>query len=273
MIHDLLTEAISKHDSLLRQEEWRAELIERSVPVLWFGDSTTPRKRIVTLAANPSRSEFLNGRGGDVLEGKRARFFVRDTEPVAGEVLDLDAISASFDYYFAKRPYATWFGKKEGGKVEALLNGMNASFYNEERRYGGLHIDLFPFATRRDFRTIAGIAQRDLFESGWAHRVLTGLLDVLSPEAAIITGVGNLNHVNTHCNQLVTWTSQTTFTTDRGLKTDVHVGRIGQRLPLAAVSVNLGNPMSRLNGKPCGWRRDEIVPLGAFVAKALGLSN
>lgn len=265
-LHALLAETINKHDALLQSPDWTPELIPRSVPVLWFGDASTARRRIMTLGANPSRSEFLKGRHGQLLEGDAARFFVRDDGPVAGQNLDLDAIAESFDRYFEKRPYRSWFGKQDGGKVEALMNGMGASFYSKESEYAGLHIDLFPFATHKDFGHVAGLAQRDLFADKWAHGVLTRLINILSPSALVITGRGNFNHVIDHFGDLVGWSGSGAFTTSTGMTTEVHRGEIvGLTIPVAAISVNLGNPV--------GWSRMDIVELGGHVAQTLGLKD
>jgi len=51
------------------------ELIDRSTPVVWFGNPG--RKNWVTIATNPSTREFLDGKDGLLLAGN-ARFYVRE---------------------------------------------------------------------------------------------------------------------------------------------------------------------------------------------------
>ena len=58
---ELLQKAINKQNELLLLKGWKDELLSLAPPVLWFGNSNNNKAKIITIGANPSRSEFLNG--------------------------------------------------------------------------------------------------------------------------------------------------------------------------------------------------------------------
>jgi hypothetical protein len=131
----------------LIEEVWRlyhqtmgiACVVKPSIPILFFGDSTryfaSPLK-VITAALNPSRAEFP---AGDPF----ARF------PQAAHVYP-GILSGHFhaeyvdalNEYFRCHPYRGWFSS-----FEPILNGMGASYYDEQLN-AVLHTDLCsPLAT------------------------------------------------------------------------------------------------------------------------------
>ena len=56
----LLHEAV-QYQMTLEKSAFASELIDQTTPVLWFGDAT--RSSWVTIATNPSRSQFLDRTG------------------------------------------------------------------------------------------------------------------------------------------------------------------------------------------------------------------
>ncbi len=151
---DLLHQAISKQQELHNDPRWNVELLPFAPPVLWFGDLKSNLPKTVTIGANPSRKEFLKNAEANpnnyqnYFVGKLPRFHVFENPiyelNIIGDEI-LNEIINSYNNYFANSPYRTWFGKPNGGKVEALMNGLNGSFFNDNMTNRGIHIDLFPF--------------------------------------------------------------------------------------------------------------------------------
>lgn len=90
-------------------------VVDPAVPILYFGDRDAYLSspwRIITVGLNPSRAEFPR-------EDPSKRF------PLARSVAEgNDDYLAALDTYFKTDPYKSWFSS-----YEALLNGLDASFY------------------------------------------------------------------------------------------------------------------------------------------------
>jgi hypothetical protein len=277
-IHGLLVEATHKLIALRQLPEWRSELPGRCPPILWFGDAASKKQRVLTIGANPSRQEYLaessqkaaakiQNYGNDTqlfyLEPPRNRFYVLQTTSVLDEIavnnrLQTDIING-YNGYFKQNPYR-WFGKDKANSynVEGFLRGIGASYFSHTLTYQAIHVDLFPFATIRDFNQIRSISERDIFQNGWARAFLTKLIDMLQPEIIIIFGRTNVAHYTNYISPIL---SNTVW--QRHSPASFCIGRDTTRnTPIIGLSANLGNPK--------GFTAQGLFSFGNAVKSALG---
>lgn len=259
----LLRRAILKQNQLITDPSWAPELLPFAPPVLWFGDLRSYLPKIVTIGANPSRREFLpsananHGVYNNYLLGQNARFYISNVpftnlQNIPNQILD--QIIKSYNDYFSVNPYRTWFGSYDGGKVEAFMNGLDASFYNNKYKYRGIHIDLFPFATMSNYRNIVNQCNTSLFQTKWAQNFLMDLIKRIHPEKLIIFGISNYKSILDIFNKQDVTPRQFRV----GTKTcDVYYNSIGVNQPLIGLRINLGNPI--------GWSRQELIQLGNSI--------
>ncbi len=57
---ELLIEATKKLLRLRQKVGWAKELPHRCPPILWFGNARSPKPKVLTIGANPSRWEYLD---------------------------------------------------------------------------------------------------------------------------------------------------------------------------------------------------------------------
>ena len=149
-----------------------------SVPILYFGDQPAYKKskvKIVTVGLNPSHKEFPVGdrflRFREV-EGihSKAEWTNRDVQSY------LDALNG----YYRNAPYS-WFSC-----FEPLLNGMNASYYDNRHPNKALHTDLCsPLATNITWSKLSEYQKNTL--SGYGNNVWHKLLETLVPDYILIS--------------------------------------------------------------------------------------
>lgn len=259
--HQLLIQATEKLVALSAILEWKDELLSKAPPVLWFGNSKSEKPRVLTLGANPSRSEFLtlnNGKKWDGLRNKsiyesnylppelRRFHHLNDKEDLTDIIYSeglRQKIIDSFDNYFQTGNSYHWFGSNSdfSYKVEGFLNGFGASFFGKSQfNLSACHIDLFPFATISDFKRIASLAQRDIFAQNWHKILLINLIDFLKPEGIVVFGRSNYHFIRKNLEFGPQSLRSTTVTTGKG-KCDVWVTSFNG-IPVTGLSVNLGNP-------------------------------
>lgn len=201
---EILVRAAQRNLTLWDDPSWQRELIDTAPPVLWFGrlfDDGTELPKILTIAANPSRKEFVQGKE-DPTPLKKPRFEVlRNHTELRSLISDGECqrrIIQGFNRYFETRPYTHWFGKKNGAKAEGLLNGLGASFYHSAVQgtlYRAVHADLVPFATMSDFRDIKDdLIEPALFAPGWACETLGQIISLVKPTAIIVLGSTNAEY-------------------------------------------------------------------------------
>lgn len=200
----LLEKALAKQNELLLDERWKNELLKLAPPILWFGDMNNVKDKVVTIGANPSRSEFLNENNRTTktksieelryLENDKKRFFIFEQNESLNKLSfsSMEKIIESYNSYFNKEPYRQWFGSENGGKVEGLVKGFDASFYNSAK-YQAIHLDLFPFATINNYKKIQKLADESLFQNGWAKGFLEDLIQNISPRIIIVFGISNFS--------------------------------------------------------------------------------
>ena len=259
--HALLTEATDKLIELRQKPGWDTELPPRFPPLLYSGNARTEKPRVLTVAANPSRREFVEKPSDDTLEeikrtGDFSKLRFLDTprsRPLTEEesLEDLrddeelqTATLRSNDDYFNTNPYTKWFGKNTtpSFRVEQFLRGFGASYYeSSDEEHRAIQIDLFPFATLADFNTLEDLAQRDLFDDGWAQEFLGRLLTLLQPEVLIVFGRSNARHFGEYF--------------DRSIQNSDWISLEGEKpgwykfsqadqfeVPVVSLSTNLGDP-------------------------------
>ena len=139
-----------------------ASIVERSTPVLSFGDPLCAD--VATLGINPSRQEFYSAAGG-LLTGTKRRLTTTESLGITpGRPLTEDqarTVVAECNDYFMRNPYS-WFNP-----LEALLNAAaGASYYKRS----ACHLDLVQWATDPVWGRLADRAAATLLlEEGRPH--------------------------------------------------------------------------------------------------------
>jgi hypothetical protein len=265
---ELLQKAIKKQNELSLLNGWKDELLSLAPPVLWFGNNNTNKPKIITIGANPSRSEFLNGNNSTLrgisadnvpyLSKSQQRFYTFDKNELTSDLSlqKLHEIINSYNNYFTNHPYRSWFGKVNGGKVEALVNSFGASFYNDGNKQV-LHLDLFPFATLSDFNKIKHLAEDDLFCNSWAQEFLLNLISNIEPEIIIVFGITNYNIFNRlFKNNLKQLANGKFINHTENNHTNYLISNFNN-IKLVGLSINLGNPR--------GFNREDLLNLGKKI--------
>ena len=261
--HRLLVRATGKLLELRTDPQWAEQFPARCPPVLWFGNSASPKPKVLTIGANPSRQEFLGDSAEEALKNVRCmgdesllrylepphhRFRVLRSNETLDEVLRSetlrDQIIASYDGYFRRDPYTKWFGDDKGDshRVEGFLRGFGASYYD-----GGavplqaIHVDLFPFATLNNFGELVDTAERDLFKTDWAEGLLGELIEFLAPTALIVFGKTNYGFFGKYIDTSVLGAKQQPAPFRPG---KYYLTRSSSRfgIPVVGLSTNLGDP-------------------------------
>lgn len=218
------------------------EFDARTSPILWFGELTTSASDyeevrrdkgiILTVGANPSWREYHKVKSTTLLSNFRLSRLVNPS--------NYKDILKGFNEYFTKNPYSGWFGKIHGGKVEALVNGMNAGFYGS-KAYQAVHIDLFPFATKDVYTKVKSEVESSIIATGWAPRLFEDLVTKINPVKIVVFGKTN---VQTLCNYYDTslhingWKS---FQIGNGRTANYCHGKLWGKYDLRCIDVNAGN--------------------------------
>lgn len=270
----LLIHAVEKQIELLKQNEWKKEIPERCPPILWFGNAETKKHIILTVGANPSRSEYLidskkdalkNAHNHDLLnywETPKNRFRllsqterlvnIRENKQLQNEIID------GYNHYFNRLDnrgkhlaYTKWFGlnKSDAYNVEGFLRGFGASYYSDNNlNYQAIHIDLFPFATLSDFNCLVNnnnINMEDLFGNQWATNLIQSLVTMFQPCLLVIFGRANFDYFNRYIdNSINPKLCQRYESASYRIGEATNIG-----LPFVGLSTNLGNPTGGLNAQ------------------------
>lgn len=274
----LLLEATTKLIELRRHAQWQDELPSRCPPILWFGNTWTAKPKVLTIGANPSRREYLHDpsrkasqkvqQTGDdsllhYLESPYNRFYLLNKSEMlsnilTNEVLQRDII-AGYNAYFSRNPYA-WFGraKPDSYNVEGFLRGFGASYFDHiDMPFQAIHIDLFPFATLKDFKALQYIANEDLFSNGWAQRIVTSLISFLAPGVLIIFGRTNFHYFATYMDRSLT---KLPWHRDSNRQYCLGTGALSN-IPVIGLSTNLGNPK--------GFTKSSLRQYGEYIRQRI----
>ncbi|MGG6359614.1 hypothetical protein ACQ5SI_10200 [Peribacillus frigoritolerans] len=190
----LLKRAI-RYQAELSKSPLAHEVIDRATPVVWFGNISS--NNWVTIATNPSSKEFLDT-DGTLLLGKKSRFYVSEfgasLEDYEKNDSQLESTIEMYSSYFERdTTYRSWFGKKNGAKLEGFLNGMGGSLYSTHNKKRVVHTDFFPIPTKSQMSRIR--SKGNLFETQFAKDFIRDTLDFLSPSLVIVLG-------KEHCSRL-----------------------------------------------------------------------
>ncbi|WP_206881764.1 hypothetical protein [Alicyclobacillus mali (ex Roth et al. 2021)] len=283
---EMLHRAVRKQIEL--RGKWGHELLDRAPPVLWFGNTQSRKPKIVTIGANPSRSEFLKLNKKQALKlladtgdqtkliylepPNENRFRVLENNESLQDILQNEALSTeilnSYNFYFKKQPYVKWFGKKEDPYlVERLLQNLNGSYYEiPDVQYTAIHLDLFPFVTVSDYSQIRGLAERDLFQNQWAQNFLRDLITYIAPELIVVFGSSNFRVFKRLFREyLEERRRKLSFEYEKNNGESVcanyEIMTYGYKTSLVGISVNLGNPR--------GFTKDALDALGSQILRDL----
>lgn len=116
-------------------------VVKPSIPIIWFGDMEAYRKskrKIVTVAINPSNREFMENDGGTQYSFCRFRGGEKLWKKDALTADDRKLLYASLNSYFKDSPYTFWFNA-----FEKPLNCLDATYYpDNEQESTAIHIDI-----------------------------------------------------------------------------------------------------------------------------------
>lgn len=247
----LINSAIRKQQLLKSNVAWKSILMNVP-PILWFGNMNSDKQKIVTIGANPSNREFFS------IKGKAYNRFSYNT-PYPYDAAELEL---AYNAYFQHNPYRGWFGSPSGGRVEAFLNGLDASYYNDTNfTYQAIHIDFFPFATNKKFKDIQELVKTSLFQTGWADQSVRELLNYIKPEKIVVFGQLNNMCLDKYFPSI---TNNYVFTewkkwSNGELTTKYRIGTpCREDFPLIiCVSAYLGNPR--------GFKRQDLIDLAQHI--------
>lgn len=161
------------------------ELLETGVidwgsPIPVFGD--IENSSVASLGLNPSNREFVDEVGYE-LEGELRRFHTLGSlglnSWLDADSAHLDRIINSYQVYFSKNPYDTWFKK-----LNEVIATTGASYYAESHQ--ACHIDLIPFATKEKWNNLSNQARSKLVSV--AGDTLGRLLKNYSIDVLILNG-------------------------------------------------------------------------------------
>lgn len=186
-----LYDLIGKYWEDFLQHRERKEVVKPSIPVVWFGNFDKykiSKKKIVTVAINPSYNEFPD----DV---PFSRFpAAKNLDQVNRELTkeELNRLIASYNEYFIRNPYKNFF--KNGFEIvlQSLPPGAKASYGYHPSENTAIHIDCqTALATKEKWSGLKaaiqkGIRNEDLFKR---------LLRYLDPDIILLTS--NIKVLNT----------------------------------------------------------------------------
>ena len=121
-------------------------VVPGSTPVISFGDARAAT--VATLGLNPSRIEFLDRKGQELIGPARRLATHRSfgTSDLSSAPLDVIAeVLKDCNCYFDRKPYRQWFDQ-----LEPILNRCGASFYKGT----ACHLDFVQWATDPTWRNV-----------------------------------------------------------------------------------------------------------------------
>jgi hypothetical protein len=252
--NEILVKATKLLIQLDTNPAYKNELLAKAPPVLWFGNSQSNKPKIVTIGANPSRSEFLDKNFKKDSPKKKSEYEKKylphkrfyhlseneSYESIIKSKILQDKITSSYNHYFYQNPYTKWFGsnKDTSYSVEGVLRGMGASYYDNDSKYSAIHIDLFPYPTISDYTKIKSPIDTDILKQPTNQEVFQSILEFLNPKFILIFGITNLKTFAKLYS--IDLSNPTKFTNK---KASCNLWKISyQNWKGIGLSVNLGNP-------------------------------
>ena len=155
-------------------------VIPWACPVPYFGSAHSAE--VATVGINPSNLEFMDNSGRE-LEGPARRLPTLRSLGLShwgdADSEHLRQIVASCDRYFENKPYVRWFGV-----LERVLEPAGYTYFGGEP--SACHLDLFAFATRYKWGSLAPRQRRRLLDS--TGDVLALLISILPVQVLVLNG-------------------------------------------------------------------------------------
>ena len=132
-------------------------VIEGSTPVVSFGNARSAV--IATLGLNPSRREFLDVRGRELLGDERrlaTHCSLGTRDLMNAPLVTIAGVLSDCDYYFHRQPYRQWFDQ-----LERMLIECGASYYDGS----ACHLDLVQWATDPAWGDLERVTRQRLIDA------------------------------------------------------------------------------------------------------------
>lgn len=161
-------------------------VVQNSIPILWFGDIDAyfeSKKRILTVAINPSNLEFMekNGQRASVKLRFPAASKIADEETL--DDADCEIYKKAMCEYFSQNK-VSWFDN-----YERILKKLNASYEcilgNEVNT--AIHIDIHtPVATREKWSSVCKKGQDEIVKTANTIK-FESLFNFLNPDVTLVS--------------------------------------------------------------------------------------
>ena len=249
-MRELIQEACEKRTRLIQEH---SNFFTDKPPILWFGNMKSNKPKIVVISANPSSQEYIKG---NPRFPSMAQWEQTHIMPSAERLME------DYNAYFKNNPMTSWFGQKDDqkgqGRIEQFLNGLNASFYdNEKNKYQALHIDLLPFPTSKNFTQISNHLMAIEGFPEWVDKHVKELIELIQPQLIIINGNSNFNFFNQCVNIGAQPYKAIVLPLKSNKKTEATILVSSGKLTIIATSLNMGSY--------CRHSWDTIMDLGKQV--------
>lgn len=216
-----------------------------STPVVAFGD--VRKSKVATLGWNPSKREFLDHDGNELVGGERRLETLKSVGVNDLADAPVEAVRRVFqacNNYFHRRPYGRWFNK-----LEKILKQVDASYYDDS----ACHLDLVQWATDPVWRDLSGSDQVKLIEADLPF--LDHQLSQEKFQLLLLNGRGSVKAYEKHLGGKLT---ELPFSGHGRLK--LFTGHDNRGLKVVGWNINL-------QGSP-GVSNKEIEEIGAAVKAA-----
>lgn len=256
----LLQDAI-RFQQALCDTTFGKELIPEASPVLWYGRPGP--NQWLTIGTNPSRGEFLH-RDGTPRTGQHQKFYWRNILSFDDYLGNEEALQQTLErasvYFESGRATTNWFGKPDGAKLEALLNGMGRSFYDHPAAV--IHVDFFKFATYEQMGKMR--TGRHWMEHPTSIELLERTIAYIKPIRIIVLGRDNCRALNGF-STIGRLSAYPAVTYEIG-RHDSGIPMIGLHMKPSEVFVGLGNGRDS-NGLHYGSyaKREHLLKIGEAI--------
>lgn len=149
----LVQEAIDKYRKIIREcPEFFENGLNRTFPIVWFGDICCDKAKIITFGSNPSDKEF-------------SKSVTRFPKSAAGK--NISTLCDDYNRYFDNQPYNQWFNP---------IREFAGRYYSPDAEI--VHVDALPFATSKKF---VSLLKRSSFQGilKWGHNFTRHLIEYI----------------------------------------------------------------------------------------------
>ena len=152
----------------------KSNIIYGSFPIIWFGDlekylSTNDKKKVVTVAINPSNLEFEQKRFDEIDLSNYNALSEEEKEKKRQNLAN------TLNNYFHVNPYMEWFRSYNN-----VLNLINADYKNDEDRdYVVLHVDIYSAIATKPVWSKLNKEQKNKLQNS---TLFEKLIDYLKPD-------------------------------------------------------------------------------------------